>query len=450
MNWLFSIAFGLFIIASTFSWSQNHFEIKLGSDNDDLRTGHLKMGGSNSFGDSYKVNNRYIEFNGYPIFPVVGEFHYSRYPVQYWDEAIKKMKAGGVDIIATYVFWNVHEEIEGEFNWEGDYNLRKFIELCAANQVKVILRIGPFGHGEIRNGALPDWLLGKLLTIRSNDPNYLSYVDRFYQFIGQQVTGLLFKDGGPIFAIQLENEFQASASPWGLTYPGQRYDFTASERDNKLIQEGVGVSTEKNPYAKLGNQHMSILKSLAQKNGLTVPIYTATGWGNGAIIENETIPVTAAYPYPGWAAAAPSNFYLYTNLQKKPDYSPVRYKSEDYPYFPAEIGGGIMGTYTRRPVVPARSLEALINRFIGSGSNGLGYYMYHGGSTPKGKLFYFSDEAYGYPKISYDFQAPLSEYGKPVESFSRLKLFHFFLKSYGSTLATMQVVLPENASTIKP
>ena len=109
-----------------------------------------------------------------------------------------------------------------------------------------------------------------------------------------------------------------------------------------------------------------------------------------------------------------------------------------------------MGTYTRRPVIPAKSLEALINRFLGSGANGLGYYMYHGGSTPKGKLFFFSDEAYGYPKISYDFQAPLNEYGKPVESFNRLKLFHLFLKAFGDQLAPMQLVLPESAATIKP
>lgn len=182
---------------------------------------------------------------------------------------------------------------------------------------------------------------------------------------------------------------------------------------------------------------------------MNAPIYTATGWSHAAVIENETLPVTAAYPYPCWAPAALSDFYLYTNLQKKPDYSPVRYKSDDYPYFAAEIGGGIMGTYTRRPVVPAKSLEVLINRFLGSGANGLGYYMYHGGSTPKGKLFFFNDEAYGYPKISYDFQAPLSEYGKPVESFNRLKLFHYFLKSFGDILAPMQVFLPENSNLIK-
>jgi len=438
-----------------FLWTANQliaqpFELDARVKPMEIRSSHLNMGGTNLLGESIDVNNYYLSFNNKPFIPVTGEFHFSRYANQYWEEAIRKMKAGGIDIIATYVFWNMHEEIEGHFNWDGDNNLRKFIELCAANQVKVVLRIGPFCHGEIRNGGLPDWLMGKPLSIRSNDPAYLTYVDRLYKQISQQVEGLLFKDGGPVFAIQLENEYQHSAAPWGLTYPGQPYDFTSSEYDRNVTQQGVGVATIKNPFAELGNQHMSVLKSLAQKNGLIVPIYTATGWGNAAVVENETLPVTAAYAYPGWAPASLSHFYLYTDLQKTPDYSPVRYKSEDYPYFAAEIGGGIMGTYTRRPVIPAKSLEALINRFLGSGANGLGYYMYHGGSTPKGKLFFFSDEAYGYPKISYDFQAPLSEYGKPVESFNRLKLFHFFLKAFGDKLAPMQLVLPQNAAIIKP
>ena len=406
----------------------------------EARSANLDIGGQNFNGETIGINNHYLTMEENPTIPVTGEFHFSRYPNGHWNEAIKKIKAGGINVIATYVFWNMHEEHEGIFNWEGDNNLRKFVELCAANKVKVILRIGPFSHGEVRNGGLPDWLLGKMLTIRSNDPEYLKYVDRLYHQIGIQVKGLLFKDGGPIFAIQLENEYQHSASPWGLTYPGQPFDFTAAERDRQLTHEGVSTSKEENPYAELGNQHMSVLKSLAQKNGLVVPVYTATGWGNAAVIKNETLPVQAAYPYPGWAPAEPSNFYLYKDLHKNPDYAPVRYDPEDYPYIAAEIGGGIEGTYTRRPVVPAKSLDALINRFLGSGANGIGYYMYHGGITPKGDDFFFSDEAYGYPKMEYDFQAPLSAYGKPRESFYRLKALHYFIHSFGEVLAPM--VLP--------
>ena len=412
---------------------------------------HLKMGGSNPKGETISVNNYFLSKNGNPFIPITGEFHFSRYPNKYWEESIMKMKAGGINIIATYVFWNIHEEKEGNFRWDGDRDLKKFIDLCAANNLYVMVRVGPFCHGEIRNGGLPDWLLGKPLMIRSNDPAYLSYVERLYNEIGVQLKGTYFKDGGPVIGIQLENEYQHSAAPWGLTYPGQPYDMTAAERDLSLTQAGVGVSETKNPYADLGNDHMKILKSLAVKAGLDVPLYTATGWGNAAIVTNESIPVTAAYAYPFWTAHKDiSPFFLYKDMHKDPDYAPVRYKPEDYPAFPAELGSGIMTVYTRRPIVEQKSFDAMINRCLGSGANGLGYYMYHGGSTPRGERYYFSDEAYGLPKISYDFQAPIGEFGQVREGFQRLKLVNWFAQEFGDLLAPMTTVLPENAAMLKP
>ncbi len=413
-----------------------------------FRSDHLDLGGTNTQGRVIDVNDYYMSIDGRPAIPVSGEFHYSRYPEEFWEESIQKMRAGGISMIATYVFWNIHEEREGIFDWEGSKDLRKFVKLCAQYDYDVIVRIGPFCHGEIRNGGLPDWLLGLPLSIRSNDPQYLRYVERLYDQIGQQLEGLYFKDGGPVIGIQLENEYQHSAAPWGLTYPGQPHDWTASVRDLELTQIGVGVAEGENPYADLGNEHMKVLKGLALKAGIVVPLYTATGWGNAAIIENETLPVTAAYPYPTWAQEEPSEFYLYTNLQKDPDYAPVRYRSEEYPYFAAELGGGIMNTYERRPLVPAESLEPMINRFLGSGANGIGYYMYHGGSTPRGERNYFSDVAVGCPIISYDFQAPIGEFGNLKPSFHRLKPLHLFMKSFGEYLAPMGVILPESQESL--
>ncbi|HSC55497.1 MAG TPA: beta-galactosidase [Phnomibacter sp.] len=412
---------------------------------------HLKLGGKNPAGDSIGVNNYYLSMNNKPVVPVAGEFHYSRYPRQYWDESLKKMKAGGINIIATYVFWNLHEENEGKFEWTADKDLRYFIELVKQNHLHAIVRVGPFAHGEMRNGGFPDWLLGKALTPRSNDAAYLAFVERFYQQIGQQLQGLYFKDGGPVIGIQIENEYQHSAAPWGLSYPGQPYDMTAAERDLSATQEGVGVAQEPNPYAQLGNDHMKILKALAMKAGMNTPLYTATGWGNAAIIPNESIPVTAGYAYPFWTPKRDySPFFLYKNIHQQPDYSPVRYKPQDYPAFAAELGSGIMSVYSRRPIAVHQSFDAMINRCLGSGANGLGYYMYHGGSTPKGQHGFMSDETYGLPKISYDFQAPIGEYGQVREGFHRLKLVHFFLQHFGDRLAPMTTVLPVNAAALKP
>jgi beta-galactosidase len=412
---------------------------------------HLRLGGTNRNGKKIAVNNFYLTIGGKPVIPITGEFHFSRYPQQYWDESIKKMKAGGVTVIATYVFWNLHEEEEGKFEWTGDKNVRAFVELCKKNEVYAIVRIGPFCHGEIRNGGYPDWLLGKPLNIRSNDPLYLSYVNRLYGEIGQQLNGLYYKDGGPVIGIQIENEYQHSAAPWGLTYPGQPLDLTAAESDLKEIQEGVGTAKGDNPFISLGNDHMKVLKSLSMKAGMDVPIYTATGWGYAATIPNESLPVTAAYAYPFWTPARDySPFFLYKDMHANPDYSPVRYRPEDYPAFPAELGSGIMTVYSRRPIAVHQSLDALINRCLGSGANGIGYYMYHGGSTPKGKHSFMSDEAYGLPKISYDFQAPVGEFGQVREGFHRLKLLHFFIHDFGDLLAPMQTVLPANSGSLVP
>lgn len=411
----------------------------------------LKLGGTNPKGEKISVNNYYMSVGNKPAIPVVGEFHFSRYPKKYWDESIRKIKAGGVNVIATYVFWNLHEENENIFDWKGDKDLHYFLKLCQKNNIEAIVRIGPFCHGEIRNGGLPDWLLGRPLSIRSNDPAYLKYVERLYNEIGKQLKGLYYKDGGPIIGIQIENEYQHSAAPWGLTYPGQPLEMTASERDMSVTQEGVGIAHATNPYSQLGNDHMKILKSLSQAAGMDVPLYTATGWGNAAIIPDESIPVTAAYAYPFWTPKRDySPFFLYKDMHRFPDYGPVRYNPTDYPAFSAELGSGIMSVYTRRPIAVHKSFDALINRCLGSGANGIGYYMYHGGSTPKGKSSYMSDEAYGLPKISYDFQAPIGEYGQVREGFQRLKLLHFFVQDYGDLLAPMTTVLPQDATTLKP
>lgn len=79
-----------------------------------------------------------------------------------WKEALLKMRAGGVDIVATYVFWIHHEEKKGEWDFSGSRDLRAFLELCKRLNMPVWLRIGPWAHGECRNGGFPDWLVEEL------------------------------------------------------------------------------------------------------------------------------------------------------------------------------------------------------------------------------------------------------------------------------------------------
>ncbi|HYX06280.1 MAG TPA: beta-galactosidase, partial [Bacteroidales bacterium] len=132
------LAGGLILITALQAKAQ-HYTIALNVPDKPVVKGKLQLGGENFTGETIDFNSHYMRMDGKPFIPVTGEFHYSRYPNEYWDETIKKMKAGGINIISTYVFWIMHEEHEGVFNWEGDNNLRKFVELCAANKIDVII-----------------------------------------------------------------------------------------------------------------------------------------------------------------------------------------------------------------------------------------------------------------------------------------------------------------------
>ena len=146
--------------------------------------------------------------DGKRVCPVMGEIHYSRVPSNEWADEVRKMKQGGVTIIATYVFWNHVEEREGVFDWSGQRNLRRFIEVCKEEGMPVVLRVGPFCHGEARNGGIPDWVFEKGCRTRSEDPVFLSLVERLYRQIFTQMQGLQWKDGGPLMACQFDIEYR--------------------------------------------------------------------------------------------------------------------------------------------------------------------------------------------------------------------------------------------------
>ena len=112
----------------------------------------------------YGYNHLYLTKDKKPWFPIMGEIHYSRYPKAYWKESLWKMKAGGIDIVSCYVIWIHHEEIEGEYDFTGSRDLQSFVQAVKECGLKLILRIGPWAHGEVRNGGFPDWLLKMAIT----------------------------------------------------------------------------------------------------------------------------------------------------------------------------------------------------------------------------------------------------------------------------------------------
>lgn len=410
------------------------------------------MGGTSPQGGSIAVNSYYMCRDGKPVIPVMGEFHYARYPESQWEEEIVKMKAGGVNVIPTYIFWNLHEPREGEWHWEGNLNLRHFVELCRKHQMDVIVRIGPFCHAEMRSGGYPDWVFAKPMEVRADDPMYLRYTELLFNEIGRQLQGMYYADGGPVIGCQIENEMQHSSAPWGIWYPEEPKDGAAASWNAPEASDGVEGGRKLATGAEAGNEHMRHLLALAQKAGILTPFYTATGWGNAAIIDNKAIPVTAAYTYPTWTKKPTrSSFMLFKDIHAHPDYAPIRYDATRFPSFCAEMGVGIQKVYWSRPICTAKAAEALMVRTLGSGSNGIGYYMYHGGSTPTNghQNSFLSDEQTANPKISYDFQAPIGEFGLEGVSYRNLRLIHSFLAEWQDELAPMETVLPAGYDTIK-
>ena len=104
----------LLAVLSSPSHAQTISKIGLRQSQPELMRNHLKLGGKNASGESVAFTNLYMEQNGHPVVPVRGEFHYVRTPEAEWDQSLKKIKAAGVNIVSTYVFWNVHEETEGK------------------------------------------------------------------------------------------------------------------------------------------------------------------------------------------------------------------------------------------------------------------------------------------------------------------------------------------------
>ena len=366
-----------------------------------------------------------LMIDGRRVCPVMGEVHYSRIPADEWADEVRKMKEGGVTIVATYVFWNHIEEQEGVYRWDGQRDLRRFLEVCKEEQLPVVLRIGPFCHGEVHNGGIPDWMFSKGCKLRSQDKIFLDYVDKLYRQIYSQVIGLQWKDGGPIVACQFDNEYRGSGD------------------------------------------YLMALKQIALGIGFDLPFYTRTGWPelSKPVPFGEMLPLYGDYADGFWdkdIKDAVGNYYkafnfkgfrsstaIGTDLLGKQEEN-INKGDEDYPYFTCELGGGMATAYHRRPYIYTDDTYSMALVKLGSGSNLLGYYMYHGGTNPESATGITLNETQrtlgtannDLPVLTYDFQAPLGEFGQTYPQYYRLRPLHLFLQDYGELLAPMEATFP--------
>lgn len=393
---------------------------------------------TNPAGSSITVDEYGILMDGKHVIPVMGEMHYSRIPRQEWRREIRKMKAGGITLLSTYVFWSHHEAIEGQWNWSGNLDLHYFMQLCQEEQMPVVLRVGPFCHGEVYQGGFPDWLVQKTrggylqdgvsmpaFRLRSEDAPFLSATQRLFSNIYAQVSDMLWKHGGPIVGMQIENE---SRGPW--TY-----------------------------YMKLRNMALQI--------GFDLPFYTRTGWPQlqGKEEFGLLLPLYGDYADGFWDRSLkdmPGDYakaFIMKHQQQSATIATETFSKDElknsgdteskghYPYLTCELGGGMMPSYHRRINMSGREAFPLAVCKLGSGSNLPGYYMYHGGSNPYSPLHTMAEcqaspvtNYNDMPHISYDFQAPLGEMGMPdAISYHKTRWLHQFLHDWGGELALMPV-----------
>lgn len=365
------------------------------------------------------LTNRYLMRNGIPVIPVSGEMHYSRVPRHRWAERLRQMKAGGVTVVASYVFWLHHSPEQGEYRFDDNLDVGAFVDLAVDTGLDVVLRIGPWVHAESRNGGFPDWVQHAPVRHRTDDPGYLRMVEEFFAAVGANVGDRFDR----VLGIQIENEL--------YTQP----------------------------------EHLRTLKRMAREAGMRAPIWTATAWDSAELPDSEVLPLYGGYGDGFWVDAdapwAPNfrDHYFFSHVWDDPGIGAdvrraqnieaakggPRVPSDEFPAATCELAGGMATAYHRRPRPSALDVATIAHCKIGNGSAWQGYYMYTGGTNPPGD--FQESHASGYPndlpRLGYDFHAPIGEAGALAASHAELRRQHAFLSAFGARLAEMPSSLPD-------
>ncbi len=368
-----------------------------------------------------RLTSRWIEVAGEPVIPVSGELHYARVPRERWEEDLRLLLASGITLVSTYVFWIHHEAVRGEVDFAGDLDLGAFLATADRVGIDVVLRIGPWCHGESRNGGLPDWVQALPIEHRSDDPAYLELVTGWYARIAQQAARFCGPDGR-IVGIQIENEL---------------YDQP---------------------------EHLATLKRLAREAGLTAPLWTATAWGGAQLPAHELFPLYSGYADGFWAGQGSTwddsfrDHFAFSHVWDDPGVGgdfreegveiTVRGVDPEFPPATCELGGGMATAYHRRPLARGADIAAVANVKLGNGSLWQGFYMLTGGVNPRDHLQ--ESHATGYPndmpRFDYDFQGAFGATGQPGPSLPLLREHNAFVAAFGGRLADWPSSLPEGGA----
>jgi len=316
----------------------------------------------------FTVGDKTFLLNGKPFVVKAAEVHYPRIPRPYWEHRIKMCKALGMNTLCLYVFWNLHEQQEGVFDFTGNKDVAEFCRLAQKNDMYVIVRPGPYVCAEWEMGGLPWWLLKKKdIELRTKDPYFIERVRIFEHKLGEQLAPLTIQNGGPIIMVQVENEYGSY---------GEDKPYVATIRD--IVKES-------------GFDKVALFQcdwaSNFTKNGLDDLVWTMN-FGTGANIDEQ--------------------FKLLGELRP------------NAPQMCSEFWSGWFDKWgAQHETRPAKDMVAGIDEMLSKGIS-FSLYMTHGG-TSFGHWAGANSPGFAPDVTSYDYDAPINEYGQTTPKFWELR-----------------------------
>jgi beta-galactosidase len=318
---------------------------------------------------TFTVSGGQFLFDGKPYQVISGEMHYPRVPRAYWRDRFRKARAMGLNTITTYVFWNVHEPRPGEFDFSGQNDVAEYLREAQQEGLNVILRPGPYVCAEWELGGYPSWLLkDRSVVLRGTDPKYLAAMNRWFARLGKEVSPLLLRNGGPIIAIQVENEY-------------------GSFDDDHVYMEAV--------------------KKALEQNGMAASVlYTADG--------AERIPAGSLPELP-----AVVNF---GSGEAEKAFGTLKSLRPEGPYMSGEYWAGWFDHWGEKHHATDAAREAAELEWMLRKGYSVSIYMFHGG-TSFGWMNGANSNGKNYEPdtTSYDYNAPLNESGEPTKKYFALR-----------------------------
>lgn len=395
-NWLrlFLIAICLFLVVKVVTW---HWllsaETKQLSE-DDHKAAVLQSKKSleipfKSVRTGLTANDRQFRIDGKPITIISGAVHYFRFPQEYWEDRLLKMKACGLNTIETYVPWNLHEPMPGKFDFGGDLNLSKFLQLAESSGFYVLLRPGPYICSEWEFGGLPSWLLrDQSMKVRTMHPEYIKAVTSYFKYLLSIVKPFQYKNGGPIIAFQLDNEYGAYF------------------KDDKYI-----------PF----------LKKLMEENGIKELFFVSDGIEH---LKLQTVP----------DVLKTVNFkYVENRLNDLQTLQP------DAPLMVMEFWTGWFDWWgEKHHTLTLQDFSEELNKIL-SAKSSVNFYMFFGGTNFGFMNGGFRDHTYKSDITSYDYDALIAENGDLTPKYFKAKQI---IAQYYSDYIPTNVVLPASKPRI--